>query len=84
MSRCEKLLELARRNPAGLRFTELCLLAECHGWTLDRQHGSHRTYKRPHHPRRLTFQPGRNGEAMRYQVDQLLDAVATLMQESSS
>jgi len=83
VSRCEKLLVAAQRNSEGLRFVELCALAECHGWKLIRQRGSHQTYKRPFHPRRLTIQPGSNGMALVYQVKQVLDAIATLTEEES-
>lgn len=45
MSRCSDLLEIATRNPEGLRFVDLCKLAECHGWVFARAKGSHRLYK---------------------------------------
>jgi predicted RNA binding protein YcfA (HicA-like mRNA interferase family) len=42
------LLREARVNPAGLRFSQACALAEAFGWTLARSaSGSHRIYKRP-------------------------------------
>jgi len=80
VSRCEKLLELARRNPAGLRFTELCLLAECHGWTFEHQRGSHVKLTMPGHDP-LTYQAGKNGSAKRYQVVQLLKAIQNMRSE---
>jgi hypothetical protein len=77
MASCAKLLEAARNNPAGLRFAELCKLAECHGWRFSRQRGSHRSYVRDGTPRPLTFQDYR-GAAKAYQVRQLLDAIDVL------
>ncbi len=72
MPTCEQLLELARSNPRGVRFVELCSLAECHGWQLARQSGSHHIYKRKGQMRLMDFQPGANGMAKPYQVRQLL------------
>lgn len=75
MARCDDLLAKARTNPAGLRFKELCALAECQGWEFARQRGSHRMYKKPGRRELMDFQEGRNGAAMAYQVRQLLDAI---------
>jgi hypothetical protein len=81
MSRCQKLLWSARNNPKGLRFMELCYLAECHGFTLKHQKGSHRTYSRKGLARPLSFQQGKNAMAKAYEVHQLLDAIAELKGE---
>jgi len=83
MARCEKLLWSARNNPKGLRFMELCYLAECSGFALDRQAGSHRVYWREGFPRLLNFQQAKNGMAKSYQVRQLLDAIAELKGEDN-
>lgn len=72
--RCAELLERARRNPAGLRFAELCSLAECHGWVFTRQRGSHRLFERLGDARLMNFQEDR-GMAKPYQVRQLLRAL---------
>jgi len=77
MSKCNDLLERARNNPAGLRFTELVQLAECYGWLYDRTGGSHQIYKRTGHPAAMNFQD-RNGKAVAYQVRQLLKAIDSL------
>ena len=71
----EKLLAKARNNPRGLRFTELCALAEAFGYELRRQRGSHRMYRRDDVPERLHFQPDRNNKAKDYQVRQLIDFI---------
>ena len=72
MSRCAELLEKAKQNPAGLRFAELCKLAECHGWVFARQKGAHRLYVRPATQRPMNFQEGEKGTSKTYQVRQLL------------
>jgi predicted RNA binding protein YcfA (HicA-like mRNA interferase family) len=77
MDKCDKLLEKARRSPNNLRFTELCQLAECYGFTLQRQHGSHHIYKRPGYPLALTF-PECTGKVKAAYVRLLLDAIEEL------
>jgi len=74
MASCEKLLHRARTSPAGLRFEELCQLAECHGFIFARQNGSHRMYKRAGYPQVMNFQDD-GGKAKGYQVKQLLIAI---------
>jgi len=75
MTRCDDLLAKARRNPAGLKFTELEHLAECHGFRFDRQNGSHRLYKNSELRKTINFQEAKNGEAKPYQVRQLLGLI---------
>jgi predicted RNA binding protein YcfA (HicA-like mRNA interferase family) len=75
MSRCVKLLEAAQENPRGLRFRELCSLAECFGWEFARQRGSHVIYKRAGDQGTMVFQPGGNGSALEYQVRDLLGTI---------
>jgi hypothetical protein len=78
MAKCEKLLDKARRSPSNLRFDDLCKLAECYGWTCDRQVGSHVIYINPSLGNLLgsmmNFQ-NHDGKAKRGQVKQLLDAI---------
>jgi hypothetical protein len=73
MHRCSDLLEKARQNPAGVRFSDLYKLAECHDWQFARQKGAHRLYTRPGSPRLMNFQEGPNGMSKSYQVKQLLN-----------
>jgi hypothetical protein len=80
MAKCEKLLEAARNNSAGLRFAEVCQLAECYGFALTRSKGSHRIYTREGFLRPLSFQ-NKNGRAKPYQVEQLLDAIDEISAE---
>lgn len=78
MVRCAKLLEKARSSLKNFRFEDLCALAECYGWVFQRQCGSHRIYRHPHHGNvvgsMMNFQ-SRKGEAKPTQVKQLLDAI---------
>lgn len=78
IGRCDKLLTQARNNPRGLRFSELCGLAECFGWVHARTRGSHRVYKLREHT--MSFQDA-NGFAKPYQVRQLLEAIDSLRKE---
>jgi predicted RNA binding protein YcfA (HicA-like mRNA interferase family) len=67
----EKLLEKAKRNPKGLRFSEFETLLRLCGWVFDHQTGSHRIWYSPDRMR-LSIQPTKNGEAKAYQVKQFL------------
>ncbi len=77
MAKCDKLLEKARQAPKGLRFTELCKLAECFGFEFQRQRGSHHMYKHPEYPDTLTF-PECTGTVKAGYVKLLLDAIEEL------
>jgi hypothetical protein len=77
MDRCRRLLEKARDNPSGLRFRELCDLASCFGFFLNRQKGSHHIFKRTGYQKLLNFQDSA-GMAKAYQVRQLLSALEEL------
>ena len=74
MTRRQKLLEKARNNPAGVRFQEICLLAEHMGFNRRGVKGSHIVYEKEGVEEILTFQ-GRDGMAKPYQVKQLLAVV---------
>ena len=74
MSRCGKLLTLARRNPSGLRFEELVRLAECYGFRFSRQRGSHRIYQHADLRTSISLQAQR-GMAKEYQVKQVLELI---------
>lgn len=80
MASCKERLERARANPRGVRFSDLCALATCHGWVFDRLAGSHRIYKRIGHARLMNFQD-HDGMAIAYQVRQLLRAIDALSGE---
>jgi len=80
MPKCEKLLQRARRSPKGLRFEELCQLAECFGFVFDHQRGSHRMYKRPGYPWVANLVEGPNGEAKEYQVKNMLTHIQLILE----
>ena len=62
MSRCSKLLTKARRSPKNFAFNNICKLAECHGFVLDRQSGPHMIYENPAYPAVLmNFPKGLSG-----------------------
>jgi predicted RNA binding protein YcfA (HicA-like mRNA interferase family) len=75
LSRDEKLLEKARKNPKGLRFTELCRLCEMAGMEARTGKGSHVPYKRSTHPRFTLSIQNKNGMAKPYQVKMLLQFI---------
>ncbi len=77
MGNYDRLLAKAVRNPAGLRFAELCRLAEDVGFEFSRQRGSHRIYRHHGLGMTLSFQDSR-GQAKPYQVRQLLTIIAEL------
>jgi len=74
MTQKDKLIEKARDNPAGVRFRELCLLAEHVGFIRRGGKGSHVVYEKEGVLEILTFQD-RKGMAKTYQVKQLLAAI---------
>jgi hypothetical protein len=79
MANCDKLLQKAKNNPAGLRFAEACNLAECYGFQLSRRRGgSHHIYKYPGVMALINLQEDRNGKAKEYQVRQILDIIEEL------
>ena len=82
MSKCAELYEHSKNNPTGLRFKDLCQLAECYGFVLTRSRGSHRVYKRAGQFALMDFQEAKNGMAKAYQVRQLLAAIQSQRGES--
>jgi len=78
MGRCEKLLEKAREAPGNVSFSELCRLAECNGFVLDRTKGSHHIFRAPGVREILNLQRAPNGSANGYQVKQVLAHIQRL------
>lgn len=72
--RLARLVRLARSNPGGLRFSDLCWLAEALGFVFQRQKGSHRIYAHDGLREIMNFQNDR-GAAKAYQVRQFLACV---------
>ena len=81
MGRCSRLGAKAIRNPADLRFAELCKLAECYGWSLRRMKGSHWLFSKAGATELMNFQNS-SGMAKPYQVRQLLKAIEAVEYES--
>jgi hypothetical protein len=78
MSDCDDLYERARKRPQSLRLKEAIQLAECWGFVLARQTGSHRIYKRKGYIHPVNLQPLKNGMAKPFQVRQILAAIEDL------
>lgn len=74
MTRRRKLIDKARDNPAGVRFREICLLAEHMGFIKRGGKGSHIVFEKEGVEEILTFQD-RKGMAKPYQVKQLLAVI---------
>ena len=72
MGKKEKLLEKAKNNPQGLRFSEFENLLNLCGWVFDHQTGSHRIWYSPQKDR-LSIQPTKNNQAKAYQIKQFLN-----------
>jgi len=71
MTKREKLLARARKQPEGLTFAEFeTLLRQC-GCLFEHQTGSHRIWRSPANTV-LSIQEGRDGKAKSYQVEQFL------------
>ncbi|MGC8494075.1 MAG: toxin HicA [Syntrophobacteraceae bacterium] len=82
MSRIENILEEMERNPADIRFTDLCRVCD-HYFGKPRQEGtSHRVYKMPWQGDPRVNIQNRNGKARAYQVRQVLKAVERLRDEN--
>jgi hypothetical protein len=74
MTRRQKLIEKIQYNPAGVRFQEICRLAEQMGFPKRGGKGSHIVYEKDGVDEILTFQD-RKGMAKPYQVKQLLAVI---------
>ena len=70
-----KLLAKTRNNPRDVRFSDLILLAEAHGFRLHRVRGSHRIFVHDQLPDQLNLQPDQVGKAKQYQVNAFLRLV---------
>jgi predicted RNA binding protein YcfA (HicA-like mRNA interferase family) len=75
LSRLEKLIEKARKNPKNFKFSELRRLCELIGMVERNSGGSHVVYKRSNPPRHTIPIQDDNGMAKSYQVKQLLQFI---------
>ena len=72
MGRCDKLVKKAQESPGNLRFAEACRLARCLGFEQVRETGgSHQVFKKRGSRGLINIQ-NRDGEAIEYQVKQIL------------
>lgn len=80
MADCDDLLEAAKNAPHNFPYSDLIKLANCWGFKLSRQKGSHEIYKQTQYSRpdrkyaRLVLQPEK-GQAKPYQIKQVLKAI---------
>ncbi|RLB39442.1 MAG: toxin HicA [Deltaproteobacteria bacterium] len=81
MARIDALIKRMRKNPAGIRFSEVCRVCD-HFFGPARQKGSsHRIYKTPWQgDPRVNIQDA-GGKAKAYQVRQVLKAIERLKNE---
>lgn len=77
MGKKEKLLQKAINSPNNFAFTDLCKLAELHGYKYRDTRGDHKTYRHPVTKVMMNFQPDKNNKklAKPYQITQLLTAI---------
>ena len=79
MVKKDKLLDKAFNNPKGFSFKEFETLLRHHGWSLDRQTGSHKIYCSSDGIR-LPIQ-NRQGKAKGYQVKQFINYMKKVQDE---
>ena len=78
MGRVAKILEAMRRNPKGIRFTDLCAVCDAHFGAPRQRGSSHRVYRMPWAgDPRVNIQEHK-GFAKAYQVKQVLKAIDKL------
>ena len=84
MTKVDDLVERMRRNPIGIRFTDLCRVCD-HYFGRARQKGSsHRIYKTPWQGDPRVNIQNTKGKAKAYQVKQVLKAIERMEHESHS
>jgi hypothetical protein len=78
----EDLLAEMRGNPSGIRLTDACRVATHHFGPPRTRGSSHHVWKMPWPgDPRVNLQRGEGGKAKAYQVRQLIQAIARLLQE---
>lgn len=81
MAKIEELVEQMRRNPNGVRFSDVCCVCD-HYFGLPRQKNtSHRVYKTPWQGDPRVNIQNTKGKAKAYQVKQVLSAIERLEYE---
>jgi hypothetical protein len=78
MAKIEDILAQMKRNPKGIRFSDLCKVCEFYFGEARQNSSSHRVYKTPWQgDPRINIQ-NKKGKAKAYQVKQVLQAVEKL------
>jgi hypothetical protein len=78
MGRVAKILEAMRRNPKGIRFTDLCAVCDAHFGAPRQRGSSHRVYRMPWAgDPRVNIQEDK-GFAKAHQVKQVVEAIGKL------
>lgn len=75
MVKPSKLLKKILSGSKNIRFDEFVALLGAFGFTLDRISGSHHIFKHPDVPQRISAQPGKNGQAKPYQIQQFVKLI---------
>ncbi len=84
MSQIEKLLNEIFKNPANVKFTDLCKVCEYYFGEARQSAGSHRIYRTPWQgDPRVNIQNSK-GKAKTYQVKQVIKAIEKLEVESDT
>ena len=73
--RCRELLEFAKNNTKGVRFSDLQKICLCCGMWHDRTKGSHYVYKHANPSFTITIQELSDGKAKPYQVKKIIDLI---------
>lgn len=84
MKKIEKILKRMRKNPADIRYSDLCNICDFYFGAARQQSSSHRVYKMPWQgDPRVNIQDDK-GKAKFYQVRQVLRAIERLEEENDS
>lgn len=84
MSQIEKLLNEISKNPANVKFTDLCRICDHYFGKVRQSGSSHRIYKTPWQgDPRVNIQNSK-GKAKSYQVKQVIKAIERLEVESDT
>jgi predicted RNA binding protein YcfA (HicA-like mRNA interferase family) len=75
MAKKQKLFQKLLNNPKNIGFSEFVNLLEAFGFELKRVSGSHHIFKHPSAQELLSIQPGKDGQAKPYQINQFLKLV---------
>lgn len=84
MARLDKILEAMKRNPKGVRFSELCRICDFYFGAPRQSGSSHRVYRTPWPGDPRVNIQGDKGLAKAYQVRQVLKAIDKLGAENET